>query len=292
MVAMTQISVFLSMAGWALLSCGQASEKKTPPNSERSADYCAEHCADYFSPPVTAPHAPACQPDTARNGTAVDTLGSTLSSSSFATAGSVRLIGVLGFDSVLASDVTAPLEVFGAARTKAWFSDYRVALIADAPQGIITTAEGFRLVVDAQLAQVPAVDVLIVPGSYEMANVIGQHSILQFVKNQRKQANWLASNCAGAFLLGAAGALDGHRATTYYGGGKSLKAEVPNAVIVDQPVVVDGRLITSNGSVVSYVSALVLLGLLSSPEHAKEIFEYLQLSRLISWDIVRNHWKQ
>lgn len=276
---MSQYSVVLWAFACALLGCQSAA----PP--EPTTNRCAGCCPA----PLENAHAPACEPVPGSSATLVDRKTSIQSAPTVSTLGSKRLIGVLGFDSVLASDVTAPLEVFGAAGTKAWFSDYQVALVADAPQGVVTTAEGFRLVVDAQLTQVPGVDVLIVPGSYQMSNVIRQQSVLQFVKLQRQKAKWLASNCAGAFLLGAAGALDGRRATTYHGGGKALKAEVPGAVVVDQSVVVDGRLVTSNGSAVSYVSALVLLGLISSPEHAREIFDYLQLSQLISWDTIQTH---
>lgn len=282
---MTKSYQLLALAGWTLLSgiglgCRRPEQKPPAPT--------ANCCAGCCPASATTQPAPACQPLPANDPTVTGT--PTLIQNS--TPNSKHLIAVLGFDSVLASDVTAPLEVFGAARTKEWFSDYRVALIADAPDGTITTAEGFKLVVDAQLTQVSSVEVLIVPGSYDMAQVLGQDSILQFVKHQRQKANWLASNCAGAFLLGAAGALDGHRATTYHGGESFLQAKVPNANVVPQSVVVDGHLVTSNGSVVSYVSALVLLGLLSSPEHSREIFEYLQLSQLISWNVVQDHWKK
>lgn len=39
-------------------------------------------------------------------------------------------IGILVFDGFLTSDVTAPIEVFGAATKKAWFSSYEVVVIS------------------------------------------------------------------------------------------------------------------------------------------------------------------
>ncbi len=39
-------------------------------------------------------------------------------------------IGILVFDGFLTSDVTAPIEVFGAATKKAWFSSYEVVIIS------------------------------------------------------------------------------------------------------------------------------------------------------------------
>jgi hypothetical protein len=48
-------------------------------------------------------------------------------------------------------------------------------------------------------------------------------------------------------------------------------------------VVLDKRRITANGGLVSYQAALVLLGQLSSPAHAKEVYDSLGLARLNSW---------
>ena len=47
-------------------------------------------------------------------------------------------IGILVFDGSLTSDVTAPVEVFGAATKKAWFSSYEVVI----DDGIITSNGG------------------------------------------------------------------------------------------------------------------------------------------------------
>ncbi len=45
-------------------------------------------------------------------------------------AGASSKIGILVFDGFLTSDVTAPIEVFGAATKKAWFSSYEVVVIS------------------------------------------------------------------------------------------------------------------------------------------------------------------
>ena len=45
-------------------------------------------------------------------------------------------IGILVYDGFLTSDVTAPVEVFGAASKKAWFSSYKVVTVS-------TTTPGF-----------------------------------------------------------------------------------------------------------------------------------------------------
>ena len=52
-----------------------------------------------------------------------------LASATSANAASSK-IGIIVFDGVLTSDVTAPIEVFGAASKKSWFSDYEVVVIS------------------------------------------------------------------------------------------------------------------------------------------------------------------
>jgi len=190
-------------------------------------------------------------------------------------------IGILVYDGVLTSDITAPIEVFGAATKKAWFSDYKVVLIAVNKQKSITTEEGLRINVDHSIADNLQLDVLLIPSSYNMSPLLSNTKLIAFIQDQSKKAQWMASNCSGAFLLAEAGLLNGVKATTWAGGEKDLKSDYPSVdVQFDQNVVVDKNIITSNGSVVSYQAALILLEKLSSKDFSKEISEAIQWSRL------------
>ena len=202
-----------------------------------------------------------------------------------------KRIGVLVYDSVLTSDVTAPAEVFGVASRKAWFSNYEVVLIGvDKTKKVITTEEGLRLTVDATIYDAPKLDALIVTSSYKMNALFANKDLTAFLKTQATQVSWLASNCSGAFLYAHAGLLDGYRATTWAGGEKQLQKEFPNInVVVDSNVVVDRNRITSNGGLPSYQGALVLLSLMSKPSNAEEVFETIQLNRLIAWKEVTRY---
>ena len=53
-----------------------------------------------------------------------------------------KRIGIIVFDGVLTSDITAPIEVFGIASRKSWFSDYETITINVGSQDTITTEEG------------------------------------------------------------------------------------------------------------------------------------------------------
>ncbi len=193
----------------------------------------------------------------------------------------IATIGILAFDRVLTSEVTAPVEVFGAAINQGLLPSYRVLLVSGTKKTVVVTEEGLKLVADATIYDDLTIDVLIVPGSYDLESVESDAAFMKFLRANGKQATWLASNCSGAFLLAHAGLLDDVRATTWAGGEADLKKSYPRVdVQFDQNVVVDGNIITSNGGAVSYQAALTLLAELSSPEQAHEIAELLQIPRL------------
>ncbi|UTV30645.1 DJ-1/PfpI family protein [Photobacterium atrarenae] len=202
-----------------------------------------------------------------------------------------KKIGILVYDNVLSSDVTAPAEVFGVATRKSWFTDYEVLLVGvDRDVPVITTEEGIRLTVDKTIYDNPQLDALIVTSSYAMDVLFENNDLTNFLQSQAQTASWLASNCSGAFLYAHAGLLDGYRATTWAGGEKQLQREFPKInVIEDRNVVVDRNRISSNGGVPSYQSALVLLAQMSSVSNAKEVFETIQLNRLIPWSDVTQY---
>lgn len=196
-----------------------------------------------------------------------------------------KRIGILVYDKVLTSDVTAPAEVFGVATRESWFSDYEVLLIGvERDAAVVTTEEGIRLTVDTTIYDSPKLDALIVTSSYVMDSLFENADLTAFLTEQATTASWLASNCSGAFLYAHAGLLDGYTTTTWAGGEPQLQREFPNInVIEDRNVVVDRNRISSNGGIPSYQGALVLLAQMSSKRKARDVFETIQLNRLIPW---------
>jgi len=194
-----------------------------------------------------------------------------------------KRIGIIVFDGVLTSDVTAPLEVFGIASKKSWFSNYDVIAINVQNSTFITTEEGLSLKVDAYLKDRPNVDVLLIPSSYDMEPLINNKDLITYIQDTTKSAQWMASNCSGAFVLAEAGILNSKKATTWAGGESQLKSDYPQVdVQFDTNYVIDGNVITSNGSVVSYEAAFALLEKMASPRKAQEVRDALQVKRL--WD--------
>lgn len=135
--------------------------------------------------------------------------------------------------------------------------------------------------VDVSIDQVGKLDVLIVPSRYGMRALLSNPQLIDFIRLQAKQVEWLASNCSGALLLAEAGVLDGKKATTWAGGESDFQRQYPKVdVQFDQNMVVDDGILTSSGSGVSYQAALTLLKNISSVSKAKEVASTIQFSRL------------
>jgi transcriptional regulator GlxA family with amidase domain len=194
-------------------------------------------------------------------------------------------IGIVVFDGVLTCEVIGPAEVFATADQRDDFGGATVLLIGIEPQPTIRTQEGIRLAVDATIADELALDVLLVPGANDVSYLLKHRELNTFIQKQEEVAQWIGSMCAGAFVLGGAGVLDGRQATTWFGGETRLQEQFPAIQVVhDQPVVLDNRRITANGGLVSYRAALILLSQLSSIGHAKDVYRTLGMDRLGTWE--------
>lgn len=196
-----------------------------------------------------------------------------------------RTIGIVVFDGVRICEVAAPVEVFSLARGKdAEFAGTKVLLISVEPQPTIRTTEGLTITVDCSIQDAPILDVLIVPGAYDVDPLLNHVPLNTFIQKQSEGAEWVASYCAGAFILGSAGVLDGKMATTWRGGESDLQTQFPKIQVVrEQPVVIDDRRITANAGLVSYRAALVLLSKLTSKAVARKVFDNLSMDRIGDW---------
>jgi transcriptional regulator GlxA family with amidase domain len=187
-------------------------------------------------------------------------------------------VGVVVFDGFLTSEVVAPLEVFAKAAAKG-SQPFEVLTVAPA-KGPVKSHEGLQIQPSTTFAACPPFDILVVPSALDMDPLLANASLVAFIKERGTRSKWLASHCAGAFLLGKAGLLDGRRATTYIGGAESLKKTFPKARVEgDKHVVVDGNLVTSIGGAVSYEGSLALLERIAGAKLADQVAEALYYFR-------------
>jgi len=124
--------------------------------------------------------------------------------------------GIVLFDNVDDLDFTGPLEVLNQVRLNeerrfAERTPVDILLVArdDEP---VKTFSGMLVAQDCSFGECPPLDVLVVPGG--MGERLENHNpvILEFIRRRASEVKTLASVCTGAFLLGAAGVLDGRSA--------------------------------------------------------------------------------
>lgn len=146
--------------------------------------------------------------------------------------------GILVFPNVQQLDLTGPYEVFASAR------DTQVHLVWKDREPVLASTR-LSLTPTATFADCPALDVLCVPGGGGVNALLRDEIVLGFVREQAARARYVTSVCTGSLVLGAAGLLQGKRATTHWNAHDFLGRF--GAIPVEGRIVQDGNLITAGG---------------------------------------------
>jgi transcriptional regulator GlxA family with amidase domain len=204
---------------------------------------------------------------------------------------STRQIVVLLFPGVQSLDVSGPVEVFSGAqrlldadasavRGAAGGGDSGADTRLDRPARYeirtlsvdgapVRTSSGLTLVPDGTLEQAPrTIDTLVVPGGDGTHAAVRDDALLRWIVETSARARRTASVCTGAFLLAAAGLLDGRRATTHWASAEALARRHPNVTVDPDPIFVrDGHIWTSAGVTAGMDLALALV----EDDHDREL---------------------
>jgi len=166
-------------------------------------------------------------------------------------------VAVLVVDGVRLLDVTGPLEVFDVATTLG--APYEVVVCS--PDGAdVRASSGLRIGVDHAVADVGAVDTLVVPGGEFLVSAAPPPALLDGVRALATGARRVTSVCAGSFALAAAGLLDGRRATTHWRHTATFARRYPAVEVDEESIYVrDGALLTSAGVTAGIDLALALV---------------------------------
>ena len=187
-------------------------------------------------------------------------------------------VGVVVFEGFLSIEVVAPMEVFTKATSERSLR-FEVFTVGASVKPV-RSHEGLLIQPRVSFASCPPLDILVVPSTLDMDSALADQALVAFIKERGARARYVASHCAGAFLLGKAGLLDGRRATTYIGGAEALRKMFPKARVEgDKQVVVDGNLVTSIGGAVSYEGSLALLERIAGPQTADRVADELYYFR-------------
>lgn len=142
-----------------------------------------------------------------------------------------------------------------------------VVLCADRP-GTVTDDNGLlHLTIEHGFDAAPTPDILLVPGGPgSRVAAAAKGPIVDWIRTAHEHTTWTTSVCTGALLLGAAGLLDGKRATTHWLAYDELAAY--GATPTEERVVVEGKIITGAGVSAGIDLALTLVGRQFGPELA------------------------
>jgi transcriptional regulator GlxA family with amidase domain len=138
-------------------------------------------------------------------------------------------------------------------------------------RGIVLDDAGLlRVEVEHTFAEIPRPDVLVVPGGIVTRRLAASGDpIVEWIRNAHRHTTWTTSVCTGSLLLGAAGVLDGLRATTHWTAYDELASF--GATPTEQRVVVEGKVVTGAGVSAGIDMALTLVAEMSAPEIAQAI---------------------
>ncbi|MEW9528539.1 GlxA family transcriptional regulator [Microbispora sp. NPDC049125] len=178
-------------------------------------------------------------------------------------------VAILVYDGVTLLDVAGPAEVFKEANR--FGAGYRIVLLS--PSGAaVTSSLGVRIGVDGAVSAEPAFGTLLVAGSdlYPRARVPGD--LADAARIPAAVAGRVVSICTGAFVLAAAGLLDGKRATTHWRAAHELAARCPTCRVEPDAIYVrDGTTYTSAGVTAGIDLALALVEEDHGPGLARDV---------------------
>ena len=177
-------------------------------------------------------------------------------------------IAFLLFPNVTQLDLTGPAQILSR------LGDVKLDLVWKSLDPVPTDA-GFSIVPTATFADVPAADILCVPGGIGVSSVIEDDAAMAWAAQVGVSAQWVTSVCTGSLILGAAGLLKGYKATTHWAWHKHLS--LFEAVPVQARTVVDRNRVTGGGVTAGIDFALTLAALIRGEDHARLLqlaFEY------------------
>jgi transcriptional regulator GlxA family with amidase domain len=163
-----------------------------------------------------------------------------------------KRVGIVVFEDIEVLDFCGPFEVFAATRLseagrREEPSPFEVWLVAEKNAPVVTSG-GMKVIPGHTFETCPRLDILVVPGGWGTRRELNNPAMLDWLRLRAPEVETLTSVCTGAMLLGAAGLLDGRRATTHWRSLDWLRESFPAVTVAyDEHVVEDGPVFTSAG---------------------------------------------
>ena len=142
--------------------------------------------------------------------------------------------------------------------------------VAGLKEGAISGAHSVRVTPDTLIDKVSAddFDVIVLPGgSPGYANLGKSEKVLKLVREMHERNKYVTAICAAPSVLAKAGVIQGKRATIFPG----MEDALTGAQYSKDRVVIDGRIITSQGPGTAMEFAIKLVEVLVGKNKAEEV---------------------
>jgi transcriptional regulator GlxA family with amidase domain len=174
-----------------------------------------------------------------------------------------RVVEILTFADGQLLDVAGPLQVFASCNdlttAQGGAAAYTLRVVAKGG-GQVPMSAGLVLMAADLPATGAGVDTLIVAGGRGVEQAAGDACLLSWLRARAESAKRTASVCTGAFLLAAAGLLDGRRAVTHWAYCTQLAERYPRIRVESDPIfITDGQYWTSAGVTAGIDLALAMV---------------------------------
>ncbi|NRR04033.1 DJ-1/PfpI family protein [Brevibacillus sp. RS1.1] len=191
-------------------------------------------------------------------------------------------VGIFLFDDVEVLDFAGPFEVFSVTSMENdSHTPFRVETVSE-KGNMIQALNGLKVQPDYSFANMPAFDILIIPGGIgAREREVHNEQVIQWIRQQMQQVELMASVCTGAFLLAKAGLLSGKKATTHWASLDRMEKEFPEVVVQKGVKFVDeGNIVTSAGISAGINMSFHIIKRLVGAEVAE------QTAKIMEYDIV------
>jgi transcriptional regulator GlxA family with amidase domain len=172
-------------------------------------------------------------------------------------------IAMLLFDKLAPQDAVGPFEVMR--NVPGW----KVRTVAKRKGEVRSEEGGLGLLADYELGEVSEPDVVLVPGGVGNRPLLADEEVLGWLREVDRGTKWTTSVCTGSLVLGAAGLLQGKRATSNWLVLDALREY--GADPVGGRFVEDGKTITAAGVTAGIDMALHLVAREVGPEIAQAV---------------------
>jgi len=174
-------------------------------------------------------------------------------------------IAILIFDGITALDAIGPYEVLRSV------PGWEVQFVGKERGEVRTDSGALGLNADHAIAEVDAADIVLVPGGQGNRALLDDEEVLDWLRRLDAGTKWTTSVCTGSMVLGAAGLLEGKRATCHWAFLEDLREYGTDPV--QGRYVEDGKVLTAAGVSAGIDMALHLVG----QEVGSELAQAVQL---------------